>query len=186
MFETQFPDIDRSCFVSELRRNGLAFGLKLSAQTMEAIHRYAENTPCYADRVPSQGFMLNQRSKADGALGKPILVAQYFNSTIECPDIGRLVRDPMIKSIACEYLESTPTFVGANLWWTFPVNASEADREQHAHRFHRDLDDFRFLNFFLFDRQHTRRWCACVCGWVSPAPASRPLRGSMEYSALCG
>lgn len=150
MAETQFPKIDRSSFVSELRRNGAAFGLKLPAQTVEAIHRYAENAPCYADRVPSQGFMHNRRSEADAALGKPILVAQYFNSTIACPDIGRLVADPVLQAIACEYLESAPTFVGANLWWTFPVNALEADREQHAHLFHRDVDDFRFFKFFFY------------------------------------
>jgi hypothetical protein len=150
MRETQFPKIDRRSFVSELRRNGVAFGLKLPAQTVEAIHRYADNAPCYADRVPAQGFMLDQRAVADAALGKPILVAQYFNTAIACPDIGRLVDDPMLQAIACEYLESAPTFVGANLWWTFPVNALEADREQHAHLFHRDVDDFRFFKFFFY------------------------------------
>lgn len=150
MSETLFPAIDRSSFVSELRRNGAAFGLKLSAQTVEAIHQYAANTPCYADRVPSLGFRLNQRSAANAAIGKPILVAQYFNSATACPDIGRLVDDPMLQAIACEYLESAPTFVGANLWWTFPVNALESDREQHAHLFHRDVDDFRFFKFFFY------------------------------------
>jgi hypothetical protein len=94
--------------------------------------------------------MLARRSMADSALGKPILVAQYFNSTIACPEIGRLVNDPMLQAIASEYLESVPTFVGANLWWTFPVNALESDREQHAHLFHRDVDDFRFFKFFFY------------------------------------
>lgn len=150
MPETQFPEIDRASFVSELRRNGAAFGLKLPAQTVEAIHRYAENAPCYADRVPSQGFMLDRRSVADAALRKPILVAQYFNTASACPDIGRLVNDPMLQAIASDYLESVPTFVGANLWWTFPVNALESDREQHAHLFHRDVDDFRFFKFFFY------------------------------------
>lgn len=150
MSETQFPEVDRGSFVSELRSNGATFGLKLPTQTVEAIHRYAENAPCYADRIPSQGFMLNRRSVADAALGKPILVAQYFNTAIACPVIGRLVDDPMLQAIACEYLESVPTFVGANLWWTFPVDALEADREQHAHHFHRDVDDFRFFKFFFY------------------------------------
>jgi len=147
---TQFPEIDRGSFVSELRGNGAAFGLKLPAQTVEAIHRYAETAPCCADRVPSQGFMLDRRSVADAALGKPILVAQYFSSAIACPDIGRLVNDPMLQAIASEYLESLPTFVGANLWWTFPVNALESDRAQNAHLFHRVVDDFRFFKFFFY------------------------------------
>ena len=150
MQETHFPKIERDRFVGELKKNGVAFGLKLPAHMVDAIHRYAENAACYADRVPSQGFMLNRRSDADAVLQKPILVAQYFNSAITCPDIGRLVNDPMLQAIACEYLESAPTFVGANLWWTFPVNALETDREQHAHLFHRDVDDFRFFKFFFY------------------------------------
>lgn len=150
MSETLFPAIDRSRFVSELRKNGAAFGLTLPAEMVEAIHQYAANTPCYADRTPSLGFRLNQRSAANAAIGKPILVAQYFNSASASPDIGRLVDDPMLQAIACEFLESTPTFVGANLWWTFPVDALDADREQHAHLFHRDVDDFRFFKFFFY------------------------------------
>jgi hypothetical protein len=43
-----------------------------------------------------------------------------------------------------------PTFVGANLWWTFPVKALESDRERHAHLFHRDVDDFRFFKYFFY------------------------------------
>lgn len=150
MEQTQFPTIDRHTFVKELRDNGMAFGLTLSSQTVAAIHRYAQQAPCYADRVSSRGFLLNRRHDAELALEKPILVAQYFNTADACPDIRRLVDDPMLQAIACEYLESAPTFVGANLWWTFPVDALESDREQHAHLFHRDVDDFRFFKFFFY------------------------------------
>ena len=150
MTQTQFPALDRRNFVSELRGNGAAFGLKLPVETVDAIRRFTETAPCYADRVASQGFMLDQRAEADAALGKPILLAQYFNTAVACPEIARLVDDPMLQAIACEYLESVPTFVGANLWWTFPVNALESDREQHAHLFHLDVDDFRFFKFFFY------------------------------------
>jgi hypothetical protein len=150
MAQTQFPTINRQAFVKELRENGVAFGLKLSPQAVAAIHQYAEAAPCYADRVESRGFMLDHQHEAEVALRKPILLAQYFNTASECADIRRLVDDPMLQAIACEYLETVPTFVGANLWWTFPVNALESDREQHAHLFHRDIDDFRFFKFFFY------------------------------------
>lgn len=150
MAQTQFPTLDRHTFVKELRNDGVAFGLRLPAEAVAAIHQYAEQAPCYADRVEARGFMLDRREDAEAALRKPILVAQYFNTASACPDIGRLVNDPMLQAIASEYLESVPTFVGANLWWTFPVNALESDREQHAHLFHRDVDDFRFFKFFFY------------------------------------
>lgn len=150
MAQTQFPTIDRHLFVKELHDNGVAFGLKLSPETVAAIQQYAKAAPCYADRVESHGFMLDHQHDAEAALHKPILLAQYFNSASECADIRRLVEDPMLQAIACEYLESVPTFVGANLWWTFPVNALESDREHHAHLFHRDVDDFQFFKFFFY------------------------------------
>jgi hypothetical protein len=56
----------------------------------------------------------------------------------------------MLCWIAGAYLDSVRTFVGANLWWTFPVQASDEDRDRHAHRFHRDVDDFRFFKFFFY------------------------------------
>ena len=56
----------------------------------------------------------------------------------------------MLLSIAAHYLKSIPTFVGANLWWTFPVDALSSDRNKHAHVFHRDVDDFKFFKFFFY------------------------------------
>lgn len=150
MGDTLFPQLDRVGIVDELRRVGVAFGLKLPAEVVSAINNYAATSVCYADRIPSCGFTLDQRAEAEVSLGKPILVAQYFNTESHCPEIAKLVQDPALQAIACEYLGSVPTFVGANLWWTFPVEALESDRDQHAHLFHRDVDDFRFFKFFFY------------------------------------
>lgn len=145
-----FQDLDRLNFVRQLRDDGVAFGLRLPEQIVREIRDFAEKTPCYADRIPSYGFRLLQHEAAQEVLRKPILLAQYFNTAEQCPAIEKLVQDPVLQWIACKYLESIPTFVGANLWWTFPVNASEEDRHRHAHMFHRDVDDFRFFKFFFY------------------------------------
>lgn len=148
--DSWFADLDRHDFVRRLRDEGIAFGLTLSPETINEIKDWAEQEPCYADRVPTQGFCLADRAAAEEKLGKPILLAQYFNAATGCPAIGRLVADPVLNWVAASYLGSLPTFVGANLWWTFPVQALEADREKHAHVFHRDVDDFRFFKFFFY------------------------------------
>ena len=106
--------------------------------------------PCYADREPRQGFLLDERDRAEAVLGKPILVAQYFNTEAECDAIRRIHDDVTIQRIASEYLDGRPKLVGVDLWWTFPVDATEEDRRRHAHLFHRDVDDFRFLKFFFY------------------------------------
>lgn len=145
-----FGDIDVDRVVSDISEQGVAFGLRLPKETVDAIRKYAASSECYADRDPRAGFNITEREVAQGKLGKKILVAQYFNTTSECPEISRLARDPVLNKIACQFLKSTPRFVGANLWWTFPVDATREDRDRHAHFFHRDVDDFRFFKFFFY------------------------------------
>lgn len=148
--ESWFADLDREDFVRRLRDEGIAYGLQLPAAAVAEIRAWAEQQPCYADREPTLGFRLADREAAEAKLGKPILLAQYFNAGTQCHAIARLATDPVLNWVAARYLGSAPTFVGANLWWTFPVRALEADRARHAHVFHRDVDDFRFFKFFFY------------------------------------
>jgi len=150
MHETAFPDVDRRAFLRALREDGIAFGLKLPQGVVDEILNFSKDEVCYADRNPNFGFLLSQREKAQDKMQKQILVAQYFNLAASSPGLKKLMNDPLLCWVACAYLESVPTFVGANLWWTFPVKATDADRSLHAHLFHRDLDDFRFFKFFFY------------------------------------
>lgn len=177
MAETVFPELDRASFVERLRQDGIAFGLRLSQATVDAILAYAEQHACYADREPAHGFMPAQRSQAETRLGKPILLAQYFNSARDCPAIAALQRDPALQWIAGSYLQSVPTFVGANLWWTYPVQALEADRDRHAHLFHRDVDDFRFFKFFFYLTEVVKGDGAHVCVVASHRHPPQVRRG---------
>ncbi|MDM0039465.1 hypothetical protein QTH89_23705 [Variovorax sp. J22G21] len=150
MDQSLFGQIDRTAFVQRLREDGAAFGLRLPQALSSELVEYASKHACFADRQVDCGFHLGARPGAESKLGKPILVAQYFNAATQCPAIGLLLQDPLLQWIAGTYLESVPTFVGANLWWTFPVQALEEDRDRHAHLFHRDVDDFRFFKFFFY------------------------------------
>ena len=148
--ESWFAGLDRSDFVRRLRDDGIAFGLRLPSTVVAQIRTWAEQQLCYADRDPQLGFHLADRPAAEAKLEKPILLAQYFNTATDCAPITRLAADPVLQWVAASYLGSVPTFVGANLWWTFPVRALEADRNKHAHVYHRDVDDFRFFKFFFY------------------------------------
>ncbi len=148
--ESCFADLDRAAFVRQLRDEGIAYGLKLPPDVVAEIRAWADQQVCFADREPNLGFRLADRGAAEAELGKPILLAQYFNAATDCPAIARLVADPVLQWVAARYLCSVPTFVGANLWWTFPVQAMAADRARHAHVYHRDVDDFRFFKFFFY------------------------------------
>lgn len=169
--QTIFAGVDAERFVSELQRDGVAFGLKLPAADVAEILRWAGQNACYADRNPMHGFRLEQRAEAERALGKPILGAQYLTST-DCPAVSRLLKDPFLELIATRYLGSLPKLVGTNLWRTFPVKASEADRSRHAHLFHRDADDFRFfkLSFYITDVAPGDGAHVCVVGSQARPP----------------
>ena len=147
--ESLFQNVDPVKFAQELREKGLAFGLKLPPELVAEIRAFADQSTCYVDRDIDKGFFLSQREAAEKAVGKPILVAQYYN-VCDCPSIEKLKNDPVLREIAARYMLSVPTFVGVNLWWTFPVKAREEDRIRHAHLYHRDIDDFRFFKFFFY------------------------------------
>jgi hypothetical protein len=150
MATSMFRGLDLGKFVSDLEVNGVALGLNLPSSILDEILDFSSRNPCYADRDASRGFMLEQRADAQRNLGKPILLAQYFNTERHCNAVARLMCDPVLQAIAGRYLQSVPTLVGANLWWTFAVDALPEDRDRHAHLFHRDVDDFRFFKFFFY------------------------------------
>jgi hypothetical protein len=147
---SMFRGLDLGKFVSDLEVNGVALGLHLPSSILDEILDFSCRNPCYADREASRGFKLEQRLEAQRNLGKPILLAQYFNTEKQCHAVAQLMRDPVLQAIAGRYLQSVPTLVGANLWWTFAVDALPEDRDRHAHLFHRDVDDFRFFKFFFY------------------------------------
>ncbi|WP_449392817.1 hypothetical protein [Eoetvoesiella caeni] len=150
MDQSLFQDINLQSFVNELQTKGVAFGLLLPGDISEKLIDFARKSPCYAYRNADYGFHMHDRELAESALQKPILLAQYFNTVSNCAAVRRLVNDPALQWIAAAYLQSVPTFVGANMWWTFPVQASEKDRSEHAHLFHRDVDDYKFFKFFFY------------------------------------
>lgn len=173
MESSVFADLNSNDFVNELDQDGIALGLRLPTPIVEDVRSYAMTHPCYADRNPACGFALDRRTHAEAALGKPILLAQYFNVGEACSAIKSLASDPMLLSIAGRYLRSVPRLVGVNLWWTFAVNALAEDRDRHAHLFHCDVDDFRFFKFFFYVTDVVPGEGAHVC--VSSSHRRRPI-----------
>lgn len=145
-----FPEVDREQFPYDLETRSISFGLNLPPSLQSEISNYVKDVPCFADREVDKGFYLDNRNSAEDVLGEPIFVAQYFDVATSCPAIKKLLDDSLLQWVAGSFLGSMPVFVGANLWWAFPVAASEEDRNRHAHLFHRDLDDFRFPKFYFY------------------------------------
>jgi hypothetical protein len=145
-----FSGVDRDAFLAAMKRDGCAFGLTLPARIVDSVTAYAESNPVFAFREEKLGFAPLQRTRAQAALGREILLAQYYNTLRNCPAVAEVASDPLLNWIALKYLGSVPVFLGCNLWWTYPVTPNLADQIKHAHFFHRDIDDFRFIKFFFY------------------------------------
>lgn len=135
--------------VSDLRENGATQGVSLNSNYVDEILSYANSNPCFADRDETKGFYLKEKEGAEKKLGKKILLAQYFNIE-DNPLVKKLSEDPYILSVAANYLGVSPKLMSANMWWTFPVDASDEEKSRHAHVFHYDLDDVKFVKFFFY------------------------------------
>lgn len=175
--ESLVPDVDIRQAVTDLDADGIALGFVLPPTVVSEIVHFAQTHPCFADRQADRGFMVKDHESAQRAIGKSVLLAQYFNTESTCPAVERLARDPALNIVAARFLRSVPRFVGANLWWTFPVDASEEDRHRHAHLFHRDVDDFRFLKFFFYltDVEPGEGAHVCVRGSHRAPPYLQPF-----------
>lgn len=141
---------DPDAVVAALSEQGIAFGLDLPGPLVDDLVDHAESNPCHADRDPRWGFYPDDRPTADAVLGRPVLVAQHFNALRDCAAVATVATDPLLHRIASQYLGVVARLVGVSLWWTFPVVASAAERDRHAHAWHRDLDDVDFLKFFFY------------------------------------
>lgn len=176
--KSMFKNIDKDLFLKNLKESGVSFGLTLPTDLCERIREWSNCNPCFADRNPSLGFHHEKRLKAENILDKPILVAQYFN-TINCDSIRAVVSDPFFEWIAAKYFKFIPKFVGTNLWWTFPVIPTDFDKRNHAHLYHSDIDDFKFLKFFFYITDVSDGDGAHIC--VRGSISNPPSVGKSEY-----
>jgi len=135
--------------LNELEKDGISQSIFLDKNTVSKIFDYIKDKPVFALRDPKFGYYLKDQKMMEKKLGKEILLAQYNN--MENSDIfSEIVNSTFLLSIAKQYLGPSVKKVGSILWWTFPSNVSEQDRIKHAHFYHRDVDDYKFLKIFFY------------------------------------
>jgi hypothetical protein len=143
------PFTKKSNVNEKLHKQGIGLGLNLKEEYVDKIRDYARANLCFADRDSSKGFYLSELSQVNKVLGKDVLVAQYFNVS-QIRIIKDILDSNILNSILNNYFKTEYKLVGTNLWWTFPGNHTQLEREKHAHMFHRDIDDFKFVKLFIY------------------------------------
>ena len=74
-------------------------------------------------------------------------VAEYRTDAIlRSKTVMRIANDPHLLAIAGNYLGCKPTISSMSIWWSLPADGTA----QEAENYHRDVDDWRFVKFFLY------------------------------------
>lgn len=136
--------------VSTLRTDGYYVGLQLSPNALDSFLKHCQASPCFADRDPNLKLHIKDRKTLEQRLGRPIKLASYFKQQEEWPVFRSLLEDPMLQAIATAYLGRTPVYVRSELAWSFPYDASVADKRTAAQVLHCDINDYRTIKFFFY------------------------------------
>jgi hypothetical protein len=143
---------DPAAAVADLRRDGLARGLRLRPEVLGAIRTLTETRPCYADADPARPVLVPW-TRRDGPPPEAAdaVVADYRDGIHACPEIRGLRDDPVLLSIAAAYLGRRPVPKRSRLWWTFRGVAADPARRSvfSVDSYHFDLDDWLCVKFFF-------------------------------------
>lgn len=128
--------------VSDLNEQGYAWLPQfVDTSTISRIKQHlegAELSERFAER--RSGFTLNN-------VPAGVHVAEYKTQhLLNSPDIVSLAMHPLLLDAAAGYLGCKPTISNLSLWWSLPADGSA----QEAENYHRDVDDWRFVKFFLY------------------------------------
>ncbi len=140
---------DLNLINKEMKNDGISSCLRLEKEAVKRIFDYIKNKPVFALRDVKKGFYLKDIKNMEKSMGKEILLAQYFNIE-DCDVFNDIVNSKKLLKIVQNYIGKKVKKVGTILWWTFPSNVSEEERIKHAHFFHRDVDDYKFLKVFFY------------------------------------
>lgn len=145
-----FAGIDVDAAAAALKEEGLYQGFQLPAAQVEKLLDFARSTTCYANRDPNQPFRLEDRIQLEAELGKPIVVASYMDSHVDCPAFQTIRHDPVLLAIAARYLGAEPAYMTSEMSWSFPTSTSLFEQLKAAQVFHYDIDDYRSIKFFFY------------------------------------
>jgi len=130
--------------LEKLTRDGYVYlaGLVTRSQIDDMLAYFAD-LPCRDPYRPHLGTF-----KAPEEVPAQTHVSHYSNEQIvEAPHILSIANDPRLLSIVEGHLGAKPTLAAMRVWWSTPTKTGEPE---HAEKFHRDVDDLRFIKLFVF------------------------------------
>jgi hypothetical protein len=128
--------------LTDLRRDGIAhLPAFVGGDSIARIRRHLEGASL-RERFPPF-----REKFAFDAIPENVHVAEYSTAHIlRSPDVLQLANHPDLLEVAGGYLGCKPTISNISIWWSLPADGTA----QEAENYHRDVDDWRFVKFFLY------------------------------------
>lgn len=124
--------------IDSLRRDGIVDFPMVTPASVEKILSHIRDQPVFHDNTQCS-------SLDDLPPGTPL--ASYAMSTIlSCKEVIEIASDPLVIEIASNYLGCRPTISSMGIRWSF----SRAASKKATQNFHRDLDDWRTVKYFIY------------------------------------
>jgi Phytanoyl-CoA dioxygenase (PhyH) len=128
--------------VRALERDGYSMLPRfVDEDTVKRIHDHLRGA------VLSERFAARRAGFIIDEVPENVHVAEYqVEHLLKSPDIVALTHNPVLLDVATRYLGCRPTMSNLSLWWSLPADGTA----QEAENYHRDVDDWRFVKFFLY------------------------------------
>jgi ectoine hydroxylase-related dioxygenase (phytanoyl-CoA dioxygenase family) len=128
--------------VKDLHENGIYMLPKyLSAAAVKEVRAAVDGMPLDERFSPYRKNLDLESIPADAH------VAEYrTEALLKSETVMNIANDPHLIAVASQYLGCKPTISNMSIWWSFPTGG----KAQEAENYHRDVDDWRFVKFFLY------------------------------------
>lgn len=135
---------DMSAQSEELKDRGYLFlDNLLSPEQLQAMRTFFSENKCADPYRPELGNFI-----APGDAPSQTHVAFFSNDTvIRAPHVVEIANDPRVLNIVSGFLGAKPTISLLTAWWSMP---SKDGKAEEGERFHRDVDDIRFVKLFCY------------------------------------
>jgi hypothetical protein len=136
------PDPKADIAANELRESGIYMMPKyLDAAAVRDIRAALDGMPL------DERFSPYRKNLDLNAIPEHVHVAAYRTEALLKSDkVMSIANDPHLLAVASRYLGCKPTISNMSIWWSLPTDGSA----QEAENYHRDVDDWKFVKFFLY------------------------------------
>ncbi len=145
-----YAGVDVPATVEVMRKDSYVMLPPLPPAAVHEIHEFAKSEPLKGQRDLGQ-FRYIDVVRGRLPDSRPVALAHVLDCT-RCPPVAAIRDDGALAAIARAYLGYTPRRLDVNLYWSFHVEMTEAERRDQNQTidFHFDVHDFNFAYYHLY------------------------------------